>query len=72
MKPRDWAREFRQFRQQTNMSQKRLAEAISVCRRTIAYIEAGVHPPRMSTRFRFSNLLQSHERKGRSAFPWSK
>lgn len=46
------------FRQQANISQDRLAEAVDCSRRTIGYIEKGVHDPSVQMAYRISNYFK--------------
>lgn len=46
-----------QFRQQANISQDKLAEAVDCSRRTIGYIERGVHDPSVQIAYRIANYF---------------
>lgn len=45
------------FRQQANISQDKLAEAVDCSRRTIGYIEKGVHDPSVQMAYRIANYF---------------
>ena len=45
------------FRQQANISQDKLAEAVDCSRRTIGYIERGVHDPSVQMAYRIANYF---------------
>ena len=46
------------FRQQANISQDKLAEAVDCSRRTIGYIEKGMHDPSVQMAYRIANYFQ--------------
>ena len=46
------------FRQQANISQDKLAEAVDCSRRTIGYIEKGIHDPSLQMAYRIANYFQ--------------
>ena len=46
------------FRQQANISQDKLAEAVDCSRRTIGYIERGVHDPSVQMAYRIANYFK--------------
>lgn len=46
------------FRQQANISQDKLAEAVDCCRRTIGYIENGTHDPSVQMAYRIANYFK--------------
>ena len=46
------------FRQQANISQDKLAEAADCSRRTIGYIERGVHDPSVQMAYRIANYFK--------------
>lgn len=46
------------FRQRTNISQNKLAEAVDCSRRTISYIERGVHNPSVQMDYRIANYFK--------------
>ena len=46
------------FRQQANISQDRLAEAVDCSRRTIGYIERGIHDPSVQMAYRIANYFK--------------
>ncbi len=46
------------FRQQANISQDKLAEAVDCRRRTIGYIEKGVHDPSVQMAYRIANYFK--------------
>ena len=46
------------FRQQANISQDKLAEAVDCSRRTIGYIEKGTHDPSVQMAYRLANYFQ--------------
>ena len=46
------------FRQQANISQDKLAEAVDCSRRTIGYIEKGVHDPSVQMAYRIANYFK--------------
>lgn len=46
------------FRQQANISQKKLAEAVYCSRRTIGYIEKGIHDPSVQMAYRIANYFK--------------
>lgn len=45
------------FRQQANISQDKLAEAVDCSRRTIGYIEKGTHDPSVQMAYRIANYF---------------
>ena len=47
-----------QFRQQANISQDKLAEAVDCSRRTIGYIERGTHDPSVQMAYRIANYFK--------------
>ena len=47
-----------QFRQQANISQDKLAEAVDSSRRTIGYIERGTHDPSVQMAYRIANYFK--------------
>lgn len=56
-----------QFRQQDNISQDKLAEVVDCSRRTIGYIERGVHDPSVQMAYRIANFhwwSQTHSAPG--------
>ena len=46
------------YRQQANISQDKLAEAVDCCRRTIGNIENGTHDPSLQMAYRIANYFQ--------------
>lgn len=46
------------FRQQANISQDKLAEAVDCSRRTIGYIENGTHDPSVQMAYRIANYFK--------------
>ena len=46
-----------QFRQQANISQDKLAVAVDCSRRTIGYIERGIHDPSVQMAYRIANYF---------------
>ncbi len=46
------------FRQRANISQVKLAEAVDCSRRTIGYIEKGIHDPSLQMAYRIANYFQ--------------
>ena len=46
------------FRQQANISQDKLAEAVDCSRRTIGYIEKGTHDPSVQMAYRIANYFK--------------
>ena len=46
------------LRQQANISQDKLAEAVDCSRRTIGYIEKGIHDPSLQMAYRIANYFQ--------------
>ncbi len=46
------------FRQQANISQDKLAEAVDCSRRTIGYIEKGIHDPSLQMAYRIANYFE--------------
>ena len=46
------------FRQQANISQDKLAEAVDCSRRTIGYIEKGTHDPSVQMAYRLANYFK--------------
>lgn len=47
------------FRQQANISQDKLAEAVDCSRRTIGYIEQGKHDPSVQLAYRIANYFEA-------------
>ena len=47
-----------QFRQQANISQDKLAQAVDCSRRTIGYIERGTHDPSVQMAYRIANYFK--------------
>lgn len=47
-----------QFRQQANISQDKLAEAVDCSRRTIGYIERGTHDSSVQMAYRIANYFK--------------
>lgn len=45
------------YRQQANISQDKLAEAVDCCRRTIGNIENGTHDPSVQMAYRIANYF---------------
>ena len=46
------------FRQRANISQDKLAEAVDCSRRTIGYIERGIHDPSVQMAYRIANYFK--------------
>ena len=46
------------YRQQANISQDKLAEAVDLSRRTIGNIENGTHDPSLQTAYRIANYFK--------------
>ena len=46
------------YRQQANISQDKLAEAVDCSRRTIGYIEKGIHDPSLQMAYRIANYFE--------------
>ena len=46
------------FRPQANISQDKLAEAVDCSRRTIGYIERGIHDPSVQMAYRIANYFK--------------
>ena len=46
------------YRQQANISQDKLAEAVDLSRRTIGNIENGTHDPSLQTAYRLANYFK--------------
>lgn len=46
------------FRQQANISQAKLAEAVDCSRRTIGYIETGIHEPSVQMAYRIAAYFE--------------
>lgn len=46
------------YRQQANISQDKLAEAVDLSRRTIGNIENGTHDPSLQTSYRIANYFK--------------
>lgn len=53
-----------QFRQQANISQDKLAEAVDCSRRTIGYIERGTHDPSVQMAYRIANYFKLYSMVG--------
>ena len=46
------------YRQQANISQDKLAESVDCSRRTIGYIEKGIHDPSVQMAYRIANYFE--------------
>ena len=51
------------FRQRANISQDKLAEAVDCSRRTIGYIERGIHDPSVQMAYRIAKASKATERE---------
>ena len=57
MQPQAFPHNLFLFRQQANISQHKLAEAVYCSRRTIGYIERGEHDPSVQMAYRIANYF---------------
>jgi transcriptional regulator with XRE-family HTH domain len=57
------AEKFRYFRHVRGLTQKQLALALGMTVRSVKYIEAGKREPRITTQFKFRDLVERHERE---------
>jgi transcriptional regulator with XRE-family HTH domain len=57
---RDYAKEWRQWREARSWTQKELASVLGLGKRTVEYIENGHHPPSVTSREKMAELQKRH------------